>query len=146
MFYILFSRFTGMSHKCAFECCNFIGVLKSIQMKIKLSFLKVLFSLHTDIRIGEANVSQKRLVVLADPWFLVMTRHIVPVHPIVVELIEDRKAIFGSAALNGLTIVGLRFTNTKKKPHILFKVEIEFLLAARIIIAFATLCHDIRGS
>jgi len=118
MFYILFSRFTGMSHKCAFECCNFIGVLKSIQMKIKLSFLKVLFSLHTDIRIGEANVSQKRLIVLADPWFLVMTRHIVPVHPIVVELIEDRKAIFGSATLNSLTIVGLRFTDTKKTAHI----------------------------
>lgn len=36
-----------------------------------------------------------------------MTRHVVPVDSVVVELIEDREAILGSAALNGLTIVRL---------------------------------------
>lgn len=86
-------------------------MLKPDKTKIKLSFLEVFLSLQTNIGIGEANISQERLIVLANPWFFVMTRHVVPVHSVVVELIENRKTIFRSTSLNGLTIVRLWLAN-----------------------------------
>jgi len=70
-------------------------------------------ALHADVRIGEANVSQQGFILLAHPWLFVMTSHVVPVHAVVVELIEDGQTVLGRAALNGLAIIGLRFADAE---------------------------------
>lgn len=67
--------------------------------------------LKTDVGVGEANVLQERVVFLADPGFLVVAGHVVPVDAVVVELIEHGQAVFGCAVLDGLAVVGLRFAN-----------------------------------
>lgn len=100
-------------------------MLKPDKTKIKLSFLEVFLSLQTNIGIGEANISQERLIVLANPWFFVMTRHVVPVHSVVVELIENRKTIFRSTSLNGLTIVRLWLANAKQNVRIVQNKTIQ---------------------
>lgn len=95
-------------------------MLKLVRMKVKLPFLKAFFRpLHADVRIGEAHVFQKRLVVLADPGFFVMARYVVPVHSVIVELIKDRQAILRSATLDGLAIVRLRFANAEQNTYII---------------------------
>jgi len=70
-------------------------------------------ALHADVRIGEANVSQQGFILLAHPWLFVMTSHVVPVHAVVVELIEDGQTVLGRAALNGLAIIGLRLADAE---------------------------------
>jgi len=67
--------------------------------------------LHADVRIVEANISQQGFILLAHPRLFVMTSHVVPVHAIIVELIEDGQTVLGRAALNGLAIIGLRLAD-----------------------------------
>lgn len=107
---MLLSRFSGVEH---IWTLLFYRCLNSFERKLKLLFCKISFPLYANVGIGKANVSQKGLIVFADPWFLVMTCYIVPIHSIIVELIEDSQAILGSAALNSLAIVRLRFADTK---------------------------------
>lgn len=52
-----------------------------------------------------------------------MAGHIVPVHSVIVKLIEDRQTILRRTALSGFAIVRLWFADTKTKTHVLFFKE-----------------------
>lgn len=67
--------------------------------------------LNANIWVGVAHVLQQRIVLLAHERLAVVAGHVVPVHAIVVEVVQHGQAVLVGAALLQLTIVRLRLAD-----------------------------------
>lgn len=64
-----------------------------------------------EVGVGVTGILQQGVVLLAHPRLAVVAGHIVPVHAIIVEVIEDGQARLLGAALLQLSVVGLGQTD-----------------------------------
>lgn len=68
-------------------------------------------NLNTEIGVGVTHILQESIVLLAHERLAVMAGHIMPVHTIIVEVVQHGKTVLVGTALLELTVVWLRFAN-----------------------------------
>lgn len=60
---------------------------------------------NSEVGVGVSHVFQEGIVFLADEGLAVMAGHVVPVHAIVVEVVQDGHAVLSSASLDQLLLI-----------------------------------------
>lgn len=62
-------------------------------------------SSDSEVRVGVAHVFEEGVVLFADERLPVVAGHVVPVHSVVVEVVQDGHAVLGCSALDELLLI-----------------------------------------